>query len=67
MHEVITMIVHRIRRLAAETRGQDMIEYALMAGLLVVATAAIMPNLVSGISTLFSEIKNALTRASSQS
>jgi Flp pilus assembly pilin Flp len=39
---VITMIVNRLRRLAGETRGQDMIEYALMAGLLVLAAAAIM-------------------------
>ena len=44
-----------------------MIEYALMAGLLVLAAAAIMPNLVTGINTLFSEIRSVMTSASSQS
>jgi len=46
MHEFITRIVKPLRRLAGEIQGQDMIEYALMAGLLVLAAAAIMPNLV---------------------
>jgi len=61
------MIVNSLRRLAAEIRGQDMIEYALMAGLLALAAAAIMPNLVTGISTLFTEIMSVLSSASSQS
>ncbi len=67
MHEFITRVVTALRRLAAEIRGQDMIEYALMAGLLVLAAAAIMPNLVTGINTLFSEIRSVMTSASSQS
>ena len=67
MHEFITRIVNPLRRLAGEIQGQDMIEYALMAGLLVLAAAAIMPNLVTGISTLFTEIISVLSSASSQS
>jgi pilus assembly protein Flp/PilA len=67
MYELITRIVNPLRRLAGEIRGQDMIEYALMAGLLVLAAVAIMPNLVSGINTLFSEIRSVMSSASSQS
>lgn len=67
MHEFVTRIVKHLRRLAGEIQGQDMIEYALMAGLLVLAAAAIMPSLVTGINTLFSEIRSVMTSASSQS
>jgi pilus assembly protein Flp/PilA len=54
-------------RLWKDTRGQDLIEYALMAGFVAVAAGAIMPNVASSISTIFSEISSVLTAASSQS
>ena len=50
-----------------ETRGQDLIEYALMAGFVAVAAGAIMPNVASSISTIFSQISSVLTSASTQS
>ncbi|HEX4594530.1 MAG TPA: Flp family type IVb pilin [Bryobacteraceae bacterium] len=50
-----------------DTRGQDLIEYALMAGFVAVAAGAIMPNVASSISTIFSQISSVLTSASSQS
>jgi len=50
-----------------DERGQDLIEYALMAGFVAVAAGAIMPNVASSISTIFSEIGSVLTAASTQS
>jgi pilus assembly protein Flp/PilA len=67
MNYFVANIVNRLRRLAAETRGQDLIEYALMAGFVAVAAGAIMPNVASSISTIFSQVSSVLTTASSQS
>jgi pilus assembly protein Flp/PilA len=50
-----------------EEQGQDLIEYALMAGFVAVAAGAIMPNVASSISTIFSQISSVLSAASSQS
>ena len=49
-----------------DTKGQDLIEYALMAGFVAVAAGAIMPNVASSISTIFSKISSVMTKASTQ-
>jgi pilus assembly protein Flp/PilA len=46
-----------------ETEGQDLIEYALMAGFVALAAAALMPNVTSSISTIFSKINSLLNSA----
>jgi pilus assembly protein Flp/PilA len=46
-----------------ETEGQDLIEYALMAGFVALAAAALMPNVTSSISTIFSKINSLLSSA----
>ena len=38
-----------------DTRGQDLIEYALMAGFVAVAAGAIMPGVATSISKIFSK------------
>ena len=48
-----------------DTRGQDLIEYALMAGFVAVAAGAIMPGVSSSISTIFSKISSSLALAAS--
>lgn len=53
-------------RIWKDTRGQDLIEYALMAGFVAVAAGAIMPNVATSISTIFSKISSALSAASTQ-
>jgi len=53
-------------RIVKDTRGQDLIEYALMAGFVAVAAGAIMPGVASSISTIFSKISVRLNEASSQ-
>jgi pilus assembly protein Flp/PilA len=46
-----------------DTRGQDLIEYALMAGFVAVAAGAIMPGVSTSISTIFSKVKLRLDNA----
>ena len=45
-------------RLRRDVRAQDLIEYALMAGFIAVAAAALMPNIGSSISTVFSKVSS---------
>jgi pilus assembly protein Flp/PilA len=62
----ITNLVWKLR-IWKDTRGQDLIEYALMAGFVAVAAGAIMPNVASSISTIFSKISSVMSAAASQS
>ncbi len=53
-------------RVIKDTRGQDLIEYALMAGFVAVAAGAIMPGVASSISTIFSKISSVMSQAATQ-
>lgn len=53
-------------RIWKDTRGQDLIEYALMAGFVAVAAGAIMPGVATSISTIFSKVKDQLEGAAAQ-
>jgi pilus assembly protein Flp/PilA len=46
-----------------DEQGQDLIEYALMAGFVAVAAGAAMPNVSSSLSTVFSKIQGLMTAA----
>jgi pilus assembly protein Flp/PilA len=60
-------LVHcSLYRLAKDVRGQDLIEYALMAGFVAVAAGAIMPSVASSISVIFSQISSVMSAASTQ-
>jgi pilus assembly protein Flp/PilA len=50
-----------------DRRGQDLIEYALMAGFVAVAAGAIMPGVATSISTIFSSVASVMSAASTQS
>ena len=50
-------------RILKDTRGQDLIEYALMAGFVAVAAGALMPSVSTSISTVFSKISSVMTGA----
>jgi len=50
-------------RLNRNVRGQDLIEYALMAGFVAVAAGALMPNVGSSISTVFSKVSSVVAVA----
>ena len=53
-------------QLLKDTKGQDLIEYALMAGFVAVAAGAIMPDVSVSISTIFSKITSSLSLAATQ-
>jgi pilus assembly protein Flp/PilA len=61
----VTNLVWQLR-IWKDTRGQDLIEYALMAGFVAVAAGAIMPGVATSISTIFSKISSVMSAASSQ-
>ena len=46
-----------------DTKGQDLIEYALMAGFVAVAAGAIMPGVASSINIVFSKVNSILIDA----
>ena len=52
-----------LRNLWKETQGQDLIEYALAAGLVAVAAVAAMGGLGTAISTGFSKVGSMVTSA----
>ena len=56
-----------VRNLIRLEDGQDLIEYALMAGFVAVAAGAAMPSVATSISTIFSQISSVLSVAASQS
>jgi Flp pilus assembly pilin Flp len=48
-----------------DTKGQDLIEYALMVGFVAVAAGAIMPGVGSSINVIFSKINSIMVVAAS--
>ena len=46
-----------------ELRGQDLIEYALMAGFVAVSAGALMPGVADSINIIMSKVASALTVA----
>jgi pilus assembly protein Flp/PilA len=56
----------RLVRLWKDRHGQDLIEYALMAGFVAVAAGAIMPGVAGSISTIFSKIGSVMTAAAAE-
>ncbi len=53
-------------RLAKDERGQDMIEYALLAGFIAVAAGALLPGISNNISIIFSKMASLVQNAASQ-
>jgi pilus assembly protein Flp/PilA len=46
-----------------DQRGQDLIEYALMASFVAVAAGAIMPDVATSISEIFSKVTSVVSQA----
>jgi pilus assembly protein Flp/PilA len=61
----LNMLIWKLR-IMKDTRGQDLIEYALMAGFVAVAAGAIVPGVASSIKTIFGKVNNVMTSSSSQ-
>ena len=50
-------------RLIRDKKGQDLIEYALMAGFVAVAAGAMMPGVASSINIVFSKVNSIMIQA----
>ncbi|MBI5280214.1 MAG: Flp family type IVb pilin [Candidatus Solibacter usitatus] len=61
----LNSLVYRLRILK-DTRGQDLIEYALMAGFIAVAAGAIVPGVADSIKTIFGKVNNVMSSSAAQ-
>ena len=52
-----------LERLRRDCAGQDLIEYALMAGFVAVSAGALVPNIATSISTVFSHVGSVVATA----
>ena len=57
-HLLLKLMVYR------DTRGQDLIEYSLMAGFVATAAGAIMPAVSTSVSTIFSKVASVMHNSS---
>lgn len=67
LRQVIINLPLQIGAFLHTRRGQDLIEYALMAGFVAVAAGAIMPTVATEVSQIFSKINSVMAKASNQS
>ena len=61
MNRVIQLVVKL--QIWKDRKGQDLIEYALMAGFVAVAAGAIMPGVASSINIVFSKVNSLMVDA----
>ena len=61
MHRVVKLVV--AWQIWKDNKGQDLIEYALMAGFVAVAAGAIMPGVASSINIVFSKVNSLMIDA----
>ena len=66
MNHLLLKLAIRARNLRQNVKGQDLIEYALMAGFVAVAAGAVMPGVADSISTIFSKVGSVMAIASTQ-
>jgi|HubBroStandDraft_2_1064218.scaffolds.fasta_scaffold2306556_1 Flp pilus assembly pilin Flp len=59
--QVFTALGLRLTQFWIARRGQDLIEYALLAGFVAVMAAAIVPSAASNIITIFTQVISALS------
>jgi len=64
--QLLTSVARNLKQSWKHKNGQDLIEYALMAGFVAVAAGAVMPNIAVSISTIFSSIASVMTGAASE-
>lgn len=61
MNYLLAFVLH----LAREERGQDMVEYALLAGFIAVAAGAVLPPISDQLSIIFSRMGSLVAAAAS--
>jgi pilus assembly protein Flp/PilA len=65
MQYKVNWLLTRLRLLADDAKGQDLVEYALLAGFVAVAAGALLPAISTSISTIFSRMGSVLSAAAS--
>jgi pilus assembly protein Flp/PilA len=65
MQYKVNWLLARLRLLADDAKGQDLVEYALLAGFVAVAAGALLPAISTSISTIFSRMGSVLSAAAS--
>ena len=55
-----------IRQLSQDEKGQDLVEYALLAAFIAVAAGAFLPPVADSISVIFSKMKSTVNNAAQQ-
>ena len=63
MKQFILKTVVRLRTLWNDKLGQDMIEYALMAGFVALAAGTILPGVASSLNVVFEKTNSIMIRA----
>jgi len=61
----MTKIQQLFIRFVNDEKGQDMVEYALLAGFIAVAAGALLPGISTSISTIFSRMGSVVAAAAS--
>ena len=59
----MTKLYITLERMLRDEQGQDLVEYALLAGFIAVAAGALLPGISKSISTIFSRMGSVLTNA----
>ena len=65
MNDKLMLLYIRLRQLVKDTEGQDLVDYALLAGFVAVAAGALLPGISNSISTIFSRMGSVLSVAAS--
>lgn len=63
MNDYLIRLMIRMRGLLDDREGQDLVEYALLAGFVAVAAGALLPAISTSISTIFSRMGSVLSTA----
>ena len=63
MKEKFNALFIQLRRLIKDSEGQDLVEYALLAGFVAVAAGALLPGISDSISVIFSKMASVLSQA----
>ncbi len=62
----MTKLHVKLLGMVRDTRGQDLVEYALLAGFIAVAAGSLLPGISTSISTIFSKMASVLTNAAAK-
>ena len=63
MKNQFNLLLHKLHLLAEDSEGQDLVEYALLAGFVAVAAGALLPGISDSISVIFSKMASVLSTA----